>query len=79
MSMNKDSKSTRIEATPELLTEMEMLEIYGGVGDVGEVYGINCDKNKYCGTANCAPQCACTHTKDCNLTGGGDVAPPKIP
>lgn len=73
--MNKNSKPTRIEATPELLTEMEMLEIYGGVGGVGDVYGINCDNYKYCQSANCVPQCACTHTKDCDLTGGGVVAP----
>lgn len=77
--MNKDFKPTRINATPELLTEMEMLEIYGGLGDIKDNYIGRCDKNQYCGTANCVAQCACTHTKDCNLTGGGDVAPPKIP
>lgn len=78
--MKKFFKPTRIEATPELLSEMEMLEIYGGTGGVGDIYGFNCDKNEYCGSANCVPQCACpTYPKDCDLTGGGVVAPPKVP
>lgn len=45
---------------PELLQEMEELEIYGGEGDVTVHAVVNCENNNYCKGANCVPQCGCT-------------------
>lgn len=50
--------------TPELLQEMEELEILGGEGDgtiVNTVDGCN-RTDTYCSGANCVSQCACTIT-----------------
>lgn len=69
--MNKIAKLTRVEATPELLSEMEMLQIYGGdvvvspnytTGCGGPIY-VYCDKKTQC-TDNCNPNtsyCSCVY------------------
>lgn len=69
--MNKIAKLTRVEATPELLSEMEMLQVYGGdvvvnpnysTGCSGTIY-VYCDSKTQC-TDNCNPNkshCNCVY------------------
>lgn len=67
--MKEESKLQRVEATPELLSEMEMLQIYGGDGVVVNPYYTNpCGSNKYCGGAycgNCVANCGTNCTTLC--------------
>lgn len=46
--------------TAELLTEMEALEVVGGIGDItGNYILAKCPENSYCSGANCVAGCGC--------------------
>lgn len=49
----------KVIPTPELLQEMEELEILGGDGDVVVHAVVNCESNSFCRGANCVSGCAC--------------------
>lgn len=61
----------------DALTEMEMLQVYGGTADLTEVLDSGCDAK--CG-ANMVPQCACqNNVAQCGCStgsGSGTQTPP---
>lgn len=71
----------KIIPSPELLHEMEELEIRGGDGDITVHAVVNCENNTYCKGANCVPQCGCTvgpqpelhKISTCSTNGGNNV------
>ncbi len=61
----KHDKIHRVIPTGLLLSEMDMIQIKGGDGDDKPPFGqtngqTTCIINRYCGSANCIPQCGCT-------------------
>lgn len=59
--MTNDSKITRIEATAELLSEMEALQIFGGDYSQNPNQYMGCGGNVYCQGAQCVENCSdCT-------------------
>ena len=66
--MKESEKRTPVEATPELLSEMENLVIRGGsTASPLDTYG-------FCGGANCAENCVQKCTVACNLPPVSDSA-----
>lgn len=49
----------KVIPTPELLQEMEELEILGGDGEVVVHAVVNCESNAFCKGSNCVSGCAC--------------------
>lgn len=66
----KKANEMVVVPTAELLSEMEALEIIGGVAELNDtnVFALaKCEKNEsncytYCAGGNCVPQCNCTPT-----------------
>lgn len=86
--MKNESQLTKVEATTELLSEMELLQIHGGSKGNGDNYVLaNCDHNAYCESAKCGYCAHCVlgcgepvkSLEKCDATGGGTVAPPRLP
>lgn len=75
------SEKKLVKATPQLLRDMEMLEVYGGnySSDWNVYIALKCTS---CSNSNCdGAKCACTNSSDCstqcNKTGSkcGDPVP----
>lgn len=71
--MDTTNKLTRVEATPELLSEMEMLQIYGGdviinpnhADPCGNMY-VFCQEADCGNCGNCDENCGTNCTFTCN-------------
>lgn len=57
--------------TADLLTEMESVEIVGGIGDISGNYALakcptngSCPTNAYCSGGNCVPGCGAPPEKE---------------